>query len=325
MFSQARRLTSPTGADLAWHHAPAQGSALGILLVCHGLSEHSRRYGRFAAAMAGHGFHVYAHDHRGHGETRAADAIQGQFAPKDGAAKALADVAAMARMARAAHPGLPLVLFGHSMGGLIALNAAEEEPGLYDALAVWNSNFNAGLAGRGGQAILAVERMLKGSDVPSATLTALTFGAWKKRIANPRTEFDWLSHDTAEVDRYVADPLCGFDATVSLWIDLFSLCYGGASPERLKRLPKALPVHLVGGSEDPATNGGRETRWLSGRMRDAGLTDVTLSILDGFRHETLNETGRDAATEGFATWCLAALARRASGAFIQPDGGRASV
>ncbi|WP_377289810.1 alpha/beta fold hydrolase [Rhizobium sp. SG2393] len=313
MFSQTQRMTSPTGADLAWHRAEAAGAARGVLLVCHGLSEHSRRYARFADAMAAHGFHVYAHDHRGHGETRAPDAIRGQFAPRGGARKALADVAAMRAMVRAAHPGLPLILFGHSMGGLIALNAAEEEPSGYDGVAVWNSNFNAGLAGRAGQAILAVERALKGSDVPSETLTALTFGAWKKKIADPRTDFDWLSKDAAEVDAYIADPLCGFDATVSLWIDLFALCYGGASQERLARLPKGLPVHLLGGSEDPATNGGRETRWLAERMRAAGLTDVSLSVLNGFRHETLNEVGRDAATEAFAAWARGVAARRSAG------------
>ena len=313
MFSHTRRMVSPTGADLAWHHAAAEGPQHGVLLVCHGLSEHARRYARFAAAMASHGFHVYAHDHRGHGETRAPDAIQGQFAPRGGARKALADVAAMRAMVRDRHPGLPLILFGHSMGGLIALTAAEEEPEGYDGLAVWNSNFNAGLAGRAGQAILAVERALKGSDVPSETLTALTFRAWKKRIANARTEFDWLSTDPVEVDAYVADPLCGFDATVSLWSDLFSLCYGGASAERLARLAKDLPVHLVGGSEDPATNGGRETRWLAERLKAAGLRDVSLTILDGFRHETLNEVGREAATESFAAWALSVAARVSAG------------
>ncbi len=115
------------------------------------------------------------------------------------------------------------------------------------------------------------------------------------------------------MDAYIADPLCGFDATVSLWIDLFALCYGGASRERLARLPKGLPVHLLGGSEDPATNGGRETRWLAERMRAAGLTDVSRSVLNGFRHETLNEVGRDAATEAFAAWALGVAARRSAG------------
>ena len=196
------------------------------------------------------------------------------------------------------------------MGGLIALNAAEDEPLLYDGLAVWNSNFNPGLAGRAAQFILAIERMLKGSDVPSGLLPKLTFGVWGRSIKDRTTEFDWLSHDAAEVRRYIDDPLCGFDASVSLWIDLFALAFQGAGADRLRRLPQDLPIHLVGGGEDPATNGGREIRWLARRMEAAGLKRVTTVIHPAMRHETLNETQRDAAMRDFAAWCLAAVERR---------------
>lgn len=310
MFARFETLKSRSGAVLAWRYVPAAKDEKGVLLVNHGLAEHSARYARFAAFMSGHGFHVYAHDHRGHGETRADDAPPGRFAGQQGTLKVLSDVRAMRDMAAARHPGLPLILFGHSMGGLIALNAAEDEPLLYDGLAVWNSNFNPGLAGRAAQFILAIERMLKGSDVPSGVLPKLTFGVWGRSIKDRTTEFDWLSHDAAEVSRYIDDPLCGFDASVSLWIDLFALAFQGARADRLRRLPQDLPIHLVGGGEDPATNGGREIRWLARRMEAAGLKRVTTVIHPAMRHETLNETQRDAAMRDFAAWCLAAIERR---------------
>jgi alpha-beta hydrolase superfamily lysophospholipase len=167
---------------------------------------------------------------------------------------------------------------------------------------VWNSNFNPGPAGRFAQAVLAVEKALKGSDVPSAILPRATFGAWGKSIPGHRTAFDWLSHDPKEVEAYIADPLCGFDASVSLWQDLFSLTFSGASPERLALLPKALPVYLVGGGQDPATNKGRELRWLARRMASSGMTQVTTTIYDDMRHETLNEIGRERATADFIAW-----------------------
>ncbi|HEV7306348.1 alpha/beta hydrolase [Ensifer sp.] len=308
MFGQVKTLLSPSGAALAWRHAPAEVDARGILLISHGLAEHSGRYARFAEAMAGDGFHVYAHDHRGHGETRAPDAQLGMFARRDGLDKVFADIRAVREIATAAHPGLRVVLFGHSMGGLIALNAAETDPSLYDALAVWNSNFRPGLAGRGGQLILKIERALKGSDVPSPLLTKLTFGMWGGAIKDRKTELDWLSRDNAEVAKYAADPLCGFDATVSLWLDLFRLSYAGARPDRLARLKKGLPVHLVGGSADPSTEMGNAIRWLDTRMKAAGLTNVSATVHDGMRHETLNELGREQATADFAAWCLRAVA-----------------
>ena len=143
------------------------------------------------------------------------------------------------------------------MGGLIALNAAVTYPGTFDALAVWNSNFNPGLAGRAAQAILLAERALKGSDVPSALLPKLTFGTWGKSIADRRTDFDWLSRDPAQVDKYIADPLCGFDASVSLWLDVFELTFRALQASHLANLPKQLPIHLVGGGRDPATDNGK--------------------------------------------------------------------
>ncbi|WEX76371.1 alpha/beta hydrolase [Sinorhizobium numidicum] len=310
MFGQVRTHQSPTGAALGWRHFPASSKPRGILIISHGLAEHSGRYARFAEAMAAHGFQVYAHDHRGHGESRAPDAPLAMFAHRDGATKVIADLGAIREMAAANHPGLPVILFGHSMGGLIALNAVETDPELYDALAVWNANFRPGLAGRAGQALLAIERMLKGSDVPSPLISKLTFGAWSKAIARRRTDFDWLSRDEGEVAKYVADPLCGFDATVSLWLDVFAFAFAGGRADRLAHLPADLPVHLVGGSADPSTENAAAIRWLARRMKARGMSDVTVSIHEGMRHETLNEIGREKATEEFAGWCLRAVDKK---------------
>ncbi len=231
----------------------------------------------------------------------AGDAGIGRFSTSDGVAKVIADVRAMRNLAVARHRGLPVILFGHSMGGLIALNAAESHPQDFQALSVWNSNFNPGPAGRFAQAVLAVEKMLKGSDVPSAILPKATFGAWGDRSRPPHRLRLALAR-SCRSRCYIADPLCGFDASVSLWQDLFRLTFAGASPERLALLPKALPVYLIGGGQDPATNGGREIRWLGRRLMDAGMMQVTTMIYDEMRHETLNEIGRERAIADFLAW-----------------------
>jgi alpha-beta hydrolase superfamily lysophospholipase len=308
MFDTTNWLNSSTGARIAFHHQPATSDGRGVILVLHGLADHSRRYRRFAEAMATHGFHVYAPDHRGHGETTAPGIPIGRFALRDGASIVTADVKAVRDLAAKGHPGLPIILLGHSMGGLIALNAAIDYPQAFDGIAVWNSNFNPGLAGRGAQAILLVERALKGSDVPSTHLPKLTFGAWGKSIPGHRTDFDWLSHDQTEVDAYVADPLCGFDASVSLWLDIFEMSYRG--PALLDRLPADLPVNLVGGTDDPATDGGRAIRWLADRFQKRGMHNVETIIYPQTRHETLNDRVRDRATNAFAEWAKTLTSRR---------------
>ncbi len=305
MFSEIPPLPSPTGARLALRHAAATGAPRGIVLVSHGLAEHAGRYGAFADRLAADGFHVYAHDHRGHGRTSAPDAPLGRFAERDGHRVAVEDMLAVRQMAVGRHPGLPVVQFGHSMGGLLALAFAETHPDKIDALAVWNSNFHVGLAGRAAQVILRGERMLKGSDVPSGPLPRLTFSAWAKAVADRRTAFDWLSHDEAEVARYVEDPLCGFDASVSLWRDIFAMTFEAASHPRIDRLPRALPIHLVGGDEDPATDFGRAVTWMGKRLRKRGLADVTDVVYRGLRHETLLERQdlRQRPVDDFCRWC----------------------
>lgn len=304
-FAQTRWFDTPSGAHLAFHYQPAQGDAVGILIICHGLAEHSGRYAQFAEVMSGHGFHVYAHDHRGHGQTTAPDAPMARFAVRDGVRKVIDDVCAMRDLAAAAHPGLPVILFGHSMGGLIALNTAVDYPDRFRALAVWNSNFNPGVAGRFGQVVLRIEKALMGADVPSAILPRATFRTWGRSMPEKRTESDWLSNDPAEVDAYISDPLCGFDASISLWIDLFDMTFRG--PKLAEWLPKTMPVHLIGGADDPATNGGREVLWLSDHLKKQGLSQVTTKIWPRTRHETLNDTVRHEAITEFATWAKAVL------------------
>ncbi|ASW07059.1 alpha/beta hydrolase [Rhizobium sp. 11515TR] len=309
MFAETKRLKSPTGATLAYHHLPAVTDARGILLISHGLAEHSRRYEAFADAMAGQGFHVYAHDHRGHGETIAHDAPIGRFARRDGVGLVIADVLAVRELAASAHPGLPIILFGHSMGGLISLNTVVTHPGKFDAVTVWNSNFNPGLAGRAAQLILKTERMFKGSDVPSGPLPKLTFGTWGQSIANRRTDFDWLSRIPEEVDKYIADPLCGFDASVSLWLDLFELAFRAPQRSYLNRLRRNLPIHLVGGGKDPATDNAKAISWLAKHLKRAGFSRITTEIYPDMRHETLNEIGAEEAISRFADWCRTVVAK----------------
>lgn len=306
MFSETLRLQN-AGASLACHYQPAEGRLQAILMISHGLAEHSRRYRRFAVAMAARGYHVYAHDHRGHGETTASDAPLGRFARRNGIEHVVSDIAAVHSFATGRHPGLSVILFGHSMGGLIALNAAADLAGRFAAVAIWNSNFAVGLSGRAAQAILLAERALKGSDVPSDMLPRLTFSAWGKSVPNHRTEFDWLSRDPAEVDAYIADPLCGFDASVSLWLDVFALTFRGIAKEQLARLPKDIPIHLVGGGKDPATNNGKAVLWLSERLKSQGFSRISTEIYQDMRHETLNEIGAGAAIADLADWCDEAI------------------
>jgi alpha-beta hydrolase superfamily lysophospholipase len=306
-FDSPRKVPSPTGATLNLYHRSAEGPGRAVIQVNHGLAEHAVRYGRFADVMAARGFHVYAHDHRGHGSTTAPDAPPRLFAREDGATKVIADVAAVHDLIAAEHPRLPVIVFGHSMGGLIGLNFVLRHSSRVRAAAIWNANFSAGALGRVAQAILAWERFRLGSDVPSRMLPKLTFQAWAKGIPNRRTEFDWLSRDPAEVDKYVADPLCGWDASVSMWQDVFRLIFHGADDRNFESVRKDLSVYLVGGEKDPATDGGKAVKNLEQRMKRMGFSNLVSRIYPETRHESLNELNRDMITAEFAVWAERAI------------------
>ena len=301
-FTEQRTLDSPTGAALNLYVRQAEGKPRGVVQINHGLAEHAARYARFADALAARGYITYAHDHRGHGYTKAPDALQGVFSDRDGVDKVMADVKAVHDLIRTENPNLPLIVFGHSMGGMIALNFVQRHPQGLAGAAVWNSTFDTGLLGRLALAILAYERMRLGSDVPSRILPKLTFQAFGKAIPNARTPFDWLSRDAGEVDKYIADPLCGWDASVSMWRDLFALVFNGGDDAKFAAIPKDLPFMLVRGGKDPSNDNGRAMLRLTERMKAMGFSNLEPIVYEGARHETLNDLDRDKATSDFIAW-----------------------
>ena len=301
-FDQERTVASPTGASLYLYSRLAAHPARAVIQINHGLAEHAARYARFADFLAERGFHTYAHDHRGHGFTTAPDAPPGRFGTPTGQAKVVADVAAIHSLIRSEHPRLPIVVFGHSMGGLIALNYVLRHPGGVHAAAIWNANFSAGLSGRAAQTILAWEKFRLGSDVPSRLLPRLTFQVWGRQVPNHRTAFDWLSRDANEVQKYIDDPLCGWDASVSLWQDLFGFVFTGADDRNFSAIRKDLPFNLVGGERDPATEGGKVVKHLADRLTRIGFSNLLSTVYADTRHESLNELNRDVIMADFVKW-----------------------
>lgn len=308
-FDARQQVVSPTGASLNLYMRLADGEPRAVVQINHGLAEHAARYGRFADFLAGRGFQTYAHDHRGHGSTTAPDAPPGRFGTPGGQEKVIADVAAIHSLIRAEHPGLPVIVFGHSMGGLIALNYLLRFPENVHAAAIWNANFSAGLAGRTAQAILAWEKFRIGSDVPSQLIPRLTFQAWGKKVPGHRTPFDWLSRDAEEVTKYIDDPRCGWDASVSLWQDLFGFVFFGADDRNFPALQRDLPINLVGGEKDPATDGGKTVKHLADRLHRMGFSNVVSTIYAETRHESLNEVNRDMIMHDFAGWLDGTLSK----------------
>ncbi len=277
-----------------------------FLQIAHGLAEHSLRYQDFALALNRAGIGVYADDHRGHGHTAAPGEL-GFFAAQDGWRSCLDDLWTLNRRIAADHPDAPIFFFGHSMGSLMGQSfIADHGAALAGAILSGSNGRPPAIAALGGL-VARFERWSLGPRGKSALLKQMMFGEFNKPFRPARTQFDWLSRDPAQVDAYVADPLCGFDFTTQLAIDLLGGLPPLLAPETLARIPKRLPIYVMSGARDPV---GANLQSLIDAYRGAGLT-TTVRLYPDARHELLNETNREEVKAALIAWIDGVLAKSA--------------
>lgn len=295
-------LDSSTGAKLRSYKMLVNGNAKGVVQISHGMAEHGGRYERFAKFLTDNGYHVIASDHRGHGETIAYGAPEGIFAPKDGLQYVIEDMASIGTHIKDEFPNLPHIFFGHSMGAILGINYCIQHSEKIDAAALWNAGVDGGALLKVYGFLLKVERMIRGSDTSSFIANKLTFEDWNKKFAPNRTPFDWLSRDEAEVDKYIADPMCGFTASNGLWLEVLKAIKIGANDDQVSQIRNDLPIHLSAGGKDPCSDFGKAIERLETRLLASGVKDVTCMIDPDNRHEALNELNREKTMQEFIGW-----------------------
>ena len=295
-------VTAADGVALFVHHWRAPVPPRAVIQIAHGLAEHAGRYARLAQTLTGAGYEVYANDHRGHGRTASSPEEFGFFADSDGWAKCVDDLWCVNRRIAAEHPAVPIVLLGHSMGSFLAQNFAALHGDTLAGVVLSGSTGKPPATAVLGRVIARLEQLRLGPRGRSPLLDRLGFAAFNKPFEPARTPFDWLSRDSAEVDRYIADPLCGGAPTTRLWIDLLDGLRLIAQPALQAGIPKALPIHLIAGALDPVTENTRGLDRLIAAYRAAGLTRITHIFYPGARHELFNETNRDEVTADLIEW-----------------------
>ncbi len=291
-----------------------EGPPRAIVQIAHGLAEHSGRYARLAQALNAAGYAAYASDLRGHGPSCPSENL-GHFADRDGWAKAVGDLWTFNRLIAAEQLGLPIVFLGHSLGSLIGRSFVAEHSEALAGAAYSGSNGKAPPIAALGRWIARAERLRLGPRGKSPVIFKMWFGGFNKPFEPARTAFDWLSRDPAEVDAYVADPLCGFPFSTQLAIDVLDALPGLSRPMSLAPIRKHLPIYVVSGDKDPV---GANIQGLIDALKAAGFSRLTTRIYPGARHETLNETNRDEVVRDLIAWLDGVVGRRQA----PPNGGR---
>ena len=278
------------------------GEPKAVVQIAHGMAEHAARYEGFAEHLTARGYAVYAQDHRGHGKTAGSLEHVGYFADTDGFEKVVEDLYAVTRTIQAAHPDLPIFLFGHSMGSIIARAYVMSHADALRGLVLTGAGGDPGALAKVGAALAFGEGLVRGRKARSKLLDTMTFGRFNDAFKPARTGFDWLSRDKAEVDKYIADPWCGGTFTAGFFGDLLHGVGVVNNPANIAAVPKDLPIFVLSGEKDPVGDNGKGVRQVVEQYRTVGVRHVEMHLYPLARHEILNETNRDEVMRDISAW-----------------------
>lgn len=275
-----------------------------IVQIVHGMAEHIERYDEFARFLAGKGILVVGDDHLGHGKSVPEGGAYGYFCKEDAATVLVRDEHRLKKIMQEQYPGIMYLILGHSMGSFILRNYLfRYGSGIDGAIIV-----GTGMTPRSllviSRLVTSVQKLFLGDKHVAHFINAVSFGGYNKRFSPVRTPADWLSGNEANVDGYVADPMCGFTFTVNGFAALFELIWNCHDSEKIDKMPKRLPVFFISGTEDPVGDYGKgvEQAYLS--FKNHGMTNVQMKLYEGDRHELLNETDRDQVYGDIYRWIL---------------------
>jgi alpha-beta hydrolase superfamily lysophospholipase len=284
---------SADGARITAYRWDPAGVPTAVVQISHGMGEHAGRYDHVAKALNEAGYVVYAEDHRGHGQSLIGE--PGELG-EGGWPGLVDDIGLLTARARAEHPGLPLILLGHSMGSFASQQYLLDHSEDIDGVILT------------GTAVIDLLEPALDLDQP------LDLAMFNAAFQPARTDYDWQSRDEAIVDAYVADPLCGFGIDTESARQMFAGARRLADPAQVGALRDSLPVYIAVGEMDPVNGGLALLTPLTDRLAAAGLTDVTVVTYPLARHEILNEVNRDEVIGSLIEWT-----GRVAGGTLRPE------
>ena len=273
-----------------------------IVQISHGMAEVAKRYERFAEALTSMGYVVYANDHRGHGKTAGIIENLGYLGDHDGFLWLVKDMHELSVIAKNENIGLPLFLFGHSMGSFLCQRYIQLYGKEINGVILSGTNGKQGLKLDLGLLIAKFEISINGRKVKSETLNKMSFGSYNKSFKPARTEFDWLSRDTSEVDKYIKNDFCGVIFTTGSFQDFFIGLKEIEKASNISKIPKELPIYLFSGSKDPVGVYTKGVMKLINTYENMGIKDIEYKFYEEGRHEMLNEINSDEVTGDIINW-----------------------
>ena len=301
-FSDYTFLSGNGKTNIHVRRCTPEGPVCGIVQIAHGIAEHVERYDAFASFLADNGYLVVANDHLGHGQSVTGEDDLGFFAENGGWELAVGDMRKLYEATHAEFPDLPYFLFGHSMGSFLTRTYIIRFPGGLAGAIISGTGQQAAPIVAGGKLMGKMECRRHGARYHSEKLNGLAFGSYNKGYDVHRTDYDWLSRDNAAVDKYIADPLCGFVPSAGLFTDMMTGIQFISSMKNISRMNRSLPIFFISGDKDPVGENGKGVIRVYNNFLKIGMTDVTMKLYPECRHELLNELNRDEVMKDVLDW-----------------------
>lgn len=299
----SRKASSGEGEIFRREWMPEQPRA--ILQIAHGMAEHSGRYRAFAEFLAESGFVICMEDHAGHGPHAVK---KGHFADKNGWECVVRDMKILMDEVAGEHPGLPLLLMGHSMGSFLSrsyiIRYGEELAGC-----ILMGTMGPNPAVRLGRAIARVQMKVKGPRARSPLLGALSTGPYNRHIKHPVNRNAWISTDEQVARDFEADENAGFVFTTAGYYDMFSGLLEVNGKDWAGKVPRDLPIFLLAGQEDAVGNYGKGVEQVAEMLWESDHEHVTLKLYPGLRHELINEVNKEEVYRDILDWLNGVLAK----------------
>ena len=279
-----------------------EGEIRAVLQIAHGVAEYIDRYAAFADFLCQHGIAVVGNDHLGHGGSTAEGEARIYFGKKNGWQHVVDDMHSLRLEGGKRFPGIPYFLMGHSMGSFLTRSYLIRYPGSVRGAILMGTGQQSPALIKAGRLVAKAEGMRLGWDRWSPLIESIAFAPYNKQFAPNRTSHDWLSVNEENVDRYLADPLCGEQATVGLFYEMLGGLDFIRRSENLAKMDHRRPALFISGWEDPVGDMGKGVIAACNSFRAAGVEDLTLQLYPGMRHEILNETGKEEVYDFILDW-----------------------
>ena len=268
-----------------------EGEVKGVVQFAHGMAEHKERYFGFMEYLAEAGYATIINDHRGHGSSVLSPDDLGYFYDET-TTYITKDVHQLTEYIKERIPGVPVYLFGHSMGSIVAREYLKHYDKDVDKVVLCGapgSNPVAGVA----KFLIKMQTKKHGNRYRSPLMYNLSVGGYAKAVPGAETECDWLSVNKENVAAYIKDPLCGFKFTLNGYKNLIGLLAAIFDNYGWKLANKNIPIHFIAGSADPVI--GKESHWLASQnfLLKLGYNNVTGKLYEGLRHEILLEDSKE--------------------------------